>query len=129
MANEINVDMLIGHVNSDWRIGFKWLNRYSDTNETDNRGRWARKAFYNGICIAWVNGSNKAVDKKVDWHISLDNSRETYNVDVYRVSLFFPTTANDNPTQHACFTDFEGAKKYVEEMFLSFKTYINKHDK
>ena len=33
-----------------------WENRYSNTDDFDKHGRWARIAYVNGLQIGWLNG-------------------------------------------------------------------------
>jgi len=111
MKNKINLNMLAGFK------GFNWVSRYSDTNETDNIGRWSRTCYYNGLCIGWVNGYvNESVAIGV---------RITGVVDFFTVSLDFPTSSQPHGG-YENFTDFKECQKYVEEMFLDFKKIINK---
>lgn len=95
--------------------GFKLLNRYSDTNETDKFGRWGRTFYYNGLYIAWVHGYVHGE--------KLDN-RRTGIVDFFSVSLGFPVTSEQHGGYEK-FKTFEDCEKYIKEMFLSFKDLLN----
>jgi len=112
MKNKINLNMLAGFK------GFNWVSRYSDTNETDNIGRWSRICYYNGLYIGWVNGFVTEENKMLD-------NRRTGVVDFFTVSLGFPTTSQQHGG-HDNFTDFKECQRYVEEMFEDFKKIINK---
>lgn len=88
------------------KSAFVWINRYSNNDEEDKRGRWARVCYYKGKMIAWVS--------RVD-HI--DYGR------YFRITDFFPSLQNDSP----CLTigmerekDFETIKKEVEQRFEEF---------
>jgi len=88
------------------KSAFIWINRYSDNEEKDSQGRWARICYYKGKMIAWVS--------RVD-HIEYGR--------YYRIADFFPSVKNDNP----CLTigmeigkDFETIKQEVEQRFTEF---------
>ena len=85
--------------------GFEIRNRYSNDDNADRRGRWARLLYYKGNLISWIN--------RID-HI--DRGR------FYSVSDFFPTQNNDNPLHHESMKekDFEQIVKEAELRFLSF---------
>ncbi len=96
--------------------GFSWHIRYSQDENTDDTGRWARIGYYNGLYISWITGLVK------DEHEKLDH-RRTGKCDFFIVQLDFPVSSQ----QHAgsCnFDNIEDAKKYVEEMFNDFKKII-----
>ena len=85
--------------------GFEWRTRYSNDDNADHRGRWARLLFYKGLLVCWVN--------RVD-HITLGR--------FYSVNDYFPTSGNDNPLRHETAKDktFEQIKKEAEDRFLTF---------
>lgn len=99
--------------------GFVWHTRYSQTNETDNIGRWSRICHFNGIQIAWINGFVKQDEMPI-----LDSKR-TGTCNSFHVSPFFPTSSQ-GIVGYEKFDTFEDAKKYVEEMFNDFKKIIKK---
>ena len=87
--------------------GFEWKTRYSDTEESDKHGRWARLCFYNGLLIAWVS--------RIDH----------YNTGrIYSVHDFFPTTSNDMPEYCGTDNNFENIKKGIQERFNCFISKI-----
>ena len=89
----------------------KWRIRYSDTDEPDKFGRWARLATINGVAIAWVNRF------------------ESDGVVGYDVNCYFPTIKNqDMPNAHFVEGAFEEAKKRVEDEWLTFLKLIGVED-
>lgn len=97
--------------------GFVWLTRYSDTDENDKFGRWARIGYYNGFMICWVTG-----------FIVKDGvvSEKEHGVpNLFFPNLNFPTSQNQSSATGK-FDTFEEAKKFTQEMFLDFKKLINK---
>lgn len=81
----------------------KYYSRYSDTDDLDHRGRWARIAVINNIQIAWIN---KHIIK---------------GVDKYSVSLNFPTQLSDIATEHKVCESLVEAKQFVAERWEWFK--------
>lgn len=112
MKHKINKKLLLKEV------GFTWHNRYSSNESTDDMGRWARLAYYNGFSIAWVNGFVKQDTMPIIDH------RRTGVCNSFLVSLQFPTTSNQSDGYEK-FTNIEDAKKYVTDMFNDFKKLIN----
>lgn len=86
--------------------GFVWAVRYSETDEPDKQGRWARICYFKGKLICWVSKT-----------VTID--LPTY----YKVTDFFPSMDLANP----CYSgieltkDFETIKAEVE---LRFKEFI-----
>ena len=112
MKHKINKKLLLNEK------GFSWHIRYSDTENTDDIGRWARIGYYNGLQIAWITGFVKQDEMPI-----LDN-RITGICNSFHVSPFFPTSSQ-GIVGYEKFDTIEGAKKYVEEMFNDFKKLIN----
>ena len=56
-----------------------WVDVYSKTDEPDKQGRWARKLYYNDLCIGRVN-----------------RTEHEGNV-IFNVMTFFPVNGNDSP--------------------------------
>lgn len=87
---------------------FQWLNRYSNTDNDDKQGRWARLLYYKDKLITWVN--------------------RTVNVDgtvFYHIHDFYPTLLNDSP----CLIEtkninFDLLKIECENRFLEFKNSL-----
>lgn len=80
---------------------FIWTNRYSDTDEPDQHGRWARQLSYKGKRICWVT--------KVRY------------TNFFKVVDYFPSTGNDSP----CFSgvsddDLVVIKHKAEQRFVKF---------
>lgn len=90
-------------VNTLLTTGFCWHPRYSQNEETDKQGRWARLCFYKGLLIAWIS--------RIE-HIDYG----TY----YTVKDFFPSNGNSDPCYVGKDTDFEKAKEGVEKRFNEF---------
>lgn len=88
---------------------FEWRTRYSETDEPDKQGRWARLCYYNGLMIAWVNR-----------HESM------FGNFFYTVTDYFPSIKNDNPCFVGKYKDFNYAKSDVEERFNKFFETIQK---
>lgn len=82
--------------------GFCWHPRYSQTEEPDKQGRWARLCFYRQFLIAWI--SRQKVNDTV----------------VYVVTDYFPSNGNSNPCFVEATEDFEKAKEGVEKRFNEF---------
>jgi hypothetical protein len=115
MKAKINKQTLLG---KNYNKGFVWLNRYSDNDDTDSIGRWARIGYYNGFMISWVTGclvkNGNILDK-----------RNTGTCNMFLVNLLFPTSSNIDGAE-AQFDNIEDAKKYTVEMFNDFKKLISK---
>ena len=112
MKHKINKKLLLNEK------GFSWHIRYSDTENTDDIGRWARIGYYNGLHIAWINGYVKN-----DVMPFLDH-RRCGKCNSFCVSPLFPTSSQ-GIVGYEKFDTIEEAKKYVEEMFNDFKKIIN----
>lgn len=89
-------------VNTLLTTGFCWHTRYSQTEEPDKQGRWARLCFYRQFLIAWI--SRQQVNETV----------------MYVVNDYFPTNGNSNPCFVEATEDFEKAKEGVEKRFNEF---------
>jgi hypothetical protein len=98
--------------------GFYIENRYSSNENTDDMGRWARIVYYNGFCIAWINGFVRKGAKTI-------SPRTVGVVDFFTASMQFPCSANQGGAIGK-FDSIEDAIKYSKEMFLDFKRLINK---
>ncbi|WP_159523765.1 hypothetical protein [Sunxiuqinia indica] len=82
--------------------GFYWQTRYSQTDEPDNQGRWARLCFYRQFLIA---------------RISRVQVKETV---IFVATDYFPTDGNSNPCFVDTKEDFVKAKEGVEKRFNEF---------
>lgn len=98
--------------------GFSWHIRYSQDENTDNVGRWARIGYYNGLYIAWINGfvANETMP-------ILENGR-CGKCNSFTVSLGFSITSQQHSGGQR-FDNIDDAKKYVEDIFNDFKKIIN----
>jgi len=112
MKHKINKKLLLNEK------GFSWHIRYSDTENTDDIGRWARIGYYNGLQIAWISGFVKQDEMPI-----LDN-RRCGKCNLFIVSLGFPITSQQHSGTDK-FETIEEAKKYVEDIFNDFKKIIN----
>jgi len=83
--------------------GFCWHPRYSQNEEPDKQGRWARLCFYRGFLIAWISRIEHVQAGKF-----------------FTVRDFFPTNGNSDPCYAGKETNFEKAKKGVEKRFNEF---------
>lgn len=115
MKAKINKQTLLG---KNYNKGFVWLNRYSDSEQTDNIGRWARIGYYNGFMISWITGFVSTNGKHVE-------SKKVGVCNIFITHLQFPTSSNQGGSVKN-FDDIEDAKKYTIEMFNDFKKLINK---
>ena len=89
-------------INTLLTTGFLWHSRYSNNDEPDKHGRWARLCFYRQYNIAWI-------------------SRQVVNTTVmFVVTDFFPSNGNSNPCFVEATGDFEKAKEGVEKRFNEF---------
>jgi hypothetical protein len=85
----------------------EYKNRYSQTDNLDDLGRWARLAVYKNIRIAWISG--KKIDKGI----------------IFLVSLHFPTMQNDTANENKVFNSINEAKEFVRERWDWFLKHIN----
>lgn len=76
--------------------------RYSFNNEPDDMGRWARKAIYRKLHIAWIS------------------RLECNGVVKFSVSTYFPLTGNDCPNKHEMCNTYEDAIIAVETLWTQF---------
>ena len=76
--------------------------RYSFDDKPDDMGRWARKAIFKGLHIAWIS------------------RLESNGVVKYYVNTHFPLTKNDNPSKVEICDNFEDAKMAVETLWTQF---------
>ena len=83
--------------------------RYSDTEEFDKQGRWARVAKINGVQIAWIN--------KV----------EVVGQTVFIVTCEFPTKKNSGtPRESVTRATEDGAKEFVKNTWDKFILSVTK---
>lgn len=75
--------------------------RYSETDEPDKNGRWARLVYYNNKLIAWI---------------SMDKNVPNY----YLTRTFFPVHDNDMPLAHDHFETYQQAIEWVEYHWNQF---------
>lgn len=115
MKAKINKNLLLGNSRGKERIGFYWMSRYSETNESDKKGRWARICYYNGLRIANIAGYEVKNKQLIEGKICTPN--------IFFVDIFFPASSNEYYGKEACKTEAE-AKKWTEEMFEAFKKHI-----
>ena len=85
----------------------EYQNRYSQTDEPDEQGRWARTATYRNIRIAWISRV------------------QTKDKIVFCASCHFPTMQNDTANEHKVFETFEEAKEFVNERWNFFLTAVS----
>ena len=84
-----------------------YTNRYSDTDEPDKHGRWAREVYCNGFRIGWICLIRGNVGH------------------MYSANCHFPTNGNDSPTEGEVFLSPEGAKAFIAERWEYFLSVIN----
>lgn len=86
---------------------FKIINRYSDTDETDERGRWARKIIYNEFLIGWITRlQNKKKEAK------------------FEGICYFPSNSNDNPNSHFIEKSYDECLESIVTEWEKFKEKI-----
>jgi hypothetical protein len=85
----------------------EYQNRYSQTDEPDKQGRWARTATYKNIRVAWISK-----------HI-------IQNSETFCVTLHFPTMNNDTANESKVFFSLEDAKEFVSERWNFFLTAVS----
>lgn len=85
----------------------KYQNRYSQTDEPDKQGRWARTATYKDIRIAWI--SKHLVKDK--W--------------AFCAICNFPTMQNDTANESKVFYSLEDAKHFISERWTFFLNAIS----
>ena len=92
----------------------KWKERYSFTDEPDEKGRWARLCYNdNEVMVAWVN------------RLQFIKTPEEVETIIFSVSCYFPTRPNtDSPCKFANFAFFDEAKEWVEKEWNGFTKSI-----
>ena len=80
----------------------EYQNRYSQTDEPDEQGRWARTATYRNIRIAWISK-----------HFIKDKY-------TFCVNCHFPTMQNDTANESKVFFSLDEAKEFVSERWNFF---------
>jgi hypothetical protein len=98
--------------------GFYVESRYSTNENTDDMGRWARILYYNGFCIAWINGLVTKGAERIE-------PRTVGTCDYFIANLQFPCSSNQGGDIEK-FDNIEDAIKYSKEMFFDFRKLINK---
>jgi len=88
---------------------FKYISRYSETDELDNHGRWARICYYNKLPICWIS------------------KRKHDDVIYFQVNDYFPSINSDTPNYCGIelVKDFEEIKIDLENRFTKFLFIIN----
>lgn len=87
----------------------EYQNRYSQTDEPDKQGRWARTSTYKNIRIAWIS--------------KVETARVENNGNIFCVTCHFPTMNNDTANESKVFFNLKDAKEFVNERWYWF---INK---
>tara|TARA_B110000858_G_scaffold114811_1_gene131218 strand:+ start:319 stop:582 length:264 start_codon:yes stop_codon:yes gene_type:complete len=81
----------------------EYHSRYSDTDDSDHRGRWARIGVVNKIQIACISKHTiKGIDK-------------------YSASCNFPTQLNDIAKENKVCDSLAAAKEFIAERWVWFK--------
>lgn len=86
---------------------FIWDTRYSNTDEPDYMGRWARLLIYKGMLFAWVNRDGY-------------NKPDGRNDILFTIHGYFPINRNDMPQYVASASTFEEAKELAEAKLREF---------
>ena len=85
----------------------EYQDRYSQTDEPDKQGRWARTATYKNIRIAWI--SKHLIKGKY----------------TFCVTCHFPTMQNDTANESKVFFSLEDAKEFIYERWNFFLTAVS----
>lgn len=88
---------------------FEWIPRYSNTDEPDSSGRWARICIYKDLNIAWVK-------------MVITNSGDR----LFTINGNFPVSSNDMSGIVEHTKTFEEAQKIVEEEFEKFLNHVKR---
>jgi len=89
-----------------------WIERYSETNESDSQGRWARIAYYKHSKEESL-GSYKY---RLGW---VSRIYDTHKNPVYLLSLYFPVS-NHYDGYHKSFNSYHECQIELEKLFLEF---------
>lgn len=84
---------------------FTVINRYSETNQPDKHGRWARVVYANNFQIAWI--SKVWIETKF----------------FYSVNDYFPSIYNDNPCYSAVID--KELEEVIQDVKSRFSYFIN----
>ena len=80
-----------------------FIERYSSTDEPDDKGRWARKVLYNNeLCIGWIK--------------RFEHSEKV----MFCLSGFFPTTGNDGPNFHGIYPTYKESQEKLIDLWNEF---------
>ena len=90
----------------------QWGIRYSDTDEPDRFGRWARIMYLNSVPFAWVNRLDSIIGQAAEPVVR------------FSATLYFPTLMNDSARDHKLCLTFEEAKDLCETEFEKFVKLI-----
>ena len=88
--------------------GFTRLSRYSETDEPDKHGRWARLYYYNGVLVSWVSKIKRGSEF------------------VFQTTDFFPSQDGESPCYVGtlkCIVhdyDFEIVQLLIQKRFNQF---------
>lgn len=81
-----------------------FVERYSRTDEPDEKGRWARIVMYKGLKIAWIS--------------------KLPGTSMYLFSLYFPTSSGD--LEHSVCDSYKEAQDIVKDRWATFLIKILK---
>ena len=105
LQNTCYVPFFINEI--EFKIMIEYLDRYSDTDLPDDKGRWARSAVYKNIRIAWIS------------------KLEVKGKAVFSVFCHFPTMQNDTANEHKVCYSFDEAKDFVNERWRWFLNAVS----
>lgn len=91
-------------------IKIVWQTRYSDTDEDDQFGRWARIAKCNGRIVSWINRTK---------FVNIENKDEV----LYQAKCFFPLYGEHEYFDHD--KNLENLKNKIEKEFNAYIKDIN----
>lgn len=91
--------------------------RYSQTDEYDKQGRWARIAYYNGVQIAWIS------------KYKFIHSETNEEIETFDVRPNFPTAkGSDTAMKYPKCKTYEECVDWLENEWEYFKTIVNGTD-
>jgi hypothetical protein len=83
------------------------INRYSNTDEPDERGRWARKIIYKGFLIGWISRLEHVKGEVM-----------------FEGICYFPSNSNDSPNSHFIEKSYNECLESIVAEWEKFKEKI-----
>lgn len=86
-----------------------WVSKYSDTNESDERGRWSRIACFN------LKGG---LFNDYKYELGYVNRIDIKGIIKYSLSVYFPAPYKN--AYHKLFDTYEECQQELQNLFLEF---------